>query len=215
MTTQPVTIVFYFDFLCPYTYRTMQWLDMVQQQLGDSLVIEWKYFSLEQNNTKTERTLWEQPDDYEPMIEGRGKRSRALLAFWGAEAARQQGNAAFTRFRKALCQARHCDKLDFSERANVELIAEQAELDMEQFRRDFANRNLLDAIRRDHEEAIAKYRAFGVPTLCFDDEHAIYLKMLTVPPAEDAMPFFQELRQSFTARRWLAEIKRPNPDELQ
>jgi predicted DsbA family dithiol-disulfide isomerase len=215
MTTQPVNITVFFDFLCPYTYRTMQWVDNVKQQLGDGMEVQWKYFSLEQQNTDTpERKLWEQPDDYEPMIPGRGPKSRALLAFWGVEAARQQGDEAFNRMRMALSHARHCDRMDFSQRANVEALAEQVELDMEQFRRDFNDRSLLDVIRRDHQEAIEKYEAFGVPTIAFDELNAVYIKMMKVPSLEDTVAFLNHLRGCWAEREWLAELKRPNPCAL-
>jgi predicted DsbA family dithiol-disulfide isomerase len=216
MTVQPVTLTVFFDFLCPYTYRTMQWIDNLQEQLGDGLVVHWKYFSLEQQNTDNpERKLWEQDDDYEPMIPGRGPKSRALLAFWGVEAARQQGEDAFNRFRVALTNGRHRDRLDFSQRANVEALAEQTRLDMDQFKRDFYDRSLLDVIRRDHHEAIEKYKAFGVPTIAFDELNAVYIKMMKTPTPEDSVPFLHHLRECWARREWLAQLQRPNPCALQ
>ncbi len=210
--TQPINLTVYFDFLCPFAYRTTLWLDQVQQQLGDKLHITWKYFSLEQINTPADSDwkLWEQDEDY---VNPSSKRPdlRALLAFWGAEAARQQGPEAFDRFRRALYRARHEEGLDFSQRANVMAVAEQVGLDLDRFAQDFTNRSLIDALRHDYEEARATYQVFGVPTLCYDKDNAIYLKLAEVPPADDALPLFEELRHSITTRRWLGEIKRPNP----
>lgn len=214
MTTETIHISFYFDFLCPYTYNTTQWIDNIKQEIGDRLLVDWKYFSLEQTNAPPEsgRKLWEQPEDYEPMIPGRGPTSRALLAFWGAEAARQQGAAPFDRFRQALAHARHRERITF-DRPSIEAVAASAELDMERFRQDFNNRDLLDAVRRDHEEAVEKYHVFGVPTICFDEQNAIYIKLTQVPPPEDAAELFYDLRRNYITRHWLAEVKRPNPKQ--
>jgi protein-disulfide isomerase-like protein with CxxC motif len=138
--------------------------------------------------------------------------SRALLAFWAAEAARQQGVAAFDRFRLALFHRRHRDGgIDFSVRENFHPVAHEAGLDLAQFGRAFADRALLEAIQRDYEEARATHKVFGVPTLCYDPDNAIYLKLQQVPPPDDTLPLFEELRRSITTRRWLSEIKRPNP----
>lgn len=213
MTRQPIEVTFYFDFLCPFVYRTTQWIDNLQHQLGDDLIVNWRYFSLEQGNTPDDSDwkIWEQPEDYECVLPKKRQRNRALLAFWAAEAARKQGPEAFGRFRRAVFRARHDERQDISERATLEAAAEKAELDMDRFRRDFADRSLIDVIRRDYEEAREKYNVFGVPTVCFDDENAVYLKLMEVPPLEDTLAVFHDLRNSFLQRRWLAELKRPNP----
>lgn len=211
MTETPIKVTFYFDFLCPFAYRASLWMDEVQQHLGDRLSIDWRYFSLEQINNKAgeEWKIWEQAADYTPQ-NGRNE-SRSLLAFWAAEAARRQGEAAFTSFRRTLYRARHEDKLAFGTRDDLLPSAESAGLDMARFVNDFADRGLLEALRKDHETARAKYKTFGVPTIAFDDDNAFYLKIGQVPPAADALPLFEELRRSLTSRRWLSEIKRPNP----
>ncbi len=211
MTETPIKVDFYFDFLCPFAYRASLWMDEVQQHMGEHLSIGWRYFSLEQINHKAGEKwkLWEQPDDYTPQ-NGRTE-SRSLLAFWAAEAARRQGAPGFTNFRRELYRARHEDKVAFSGREDFLPWAERAGLDMARFTKDFQDRGMLEALRQDHETAHAKYKAFGVPTIAFDDDNAFYLKISQVPPATDALPLFEELRRSLTSRRWLSEIKRPNP----
>lgn len=211
MATESVELTVYFDFLCPFVNRVSLWLDQVQQQRSN-LIITWKFFPLEQVNAPDDEewVLWAQPEDYVSLMGG-NPAYRTLLAFWGAEAARRQGREPFERFRRALLHARHSEELDFSQRANIESIAMKAGLDMARFAQDFTDRSLLDAIRRDYEGARETYKAFGVPTICYDADNAIYLKLMQVPPAAEALQLFDELHQSFTRRRWLAEIKRPNP----
>jgi predicted DsbA family dithiol-disulfide isomerase len=199
------------------TYRTQVWMNMAQEQMGDGLQVDWKYFSLEQSNQPADSTfkLWEQGDTYDHDL-NYDKHMRGLLAFWAAEAARQQGNAAFNAFRTALYDARHQDQLDITSRAAIAQVAAQVGLDMAQFERDFNDRQLLDALRRDHEEATTQYAVFGVPTLLFDGNDALFIKMMTVPAVADTLPLLAELRQSFVRpeRDWLAEVKRPNPGGL-
>ncbi len=210
MAPQPIALTVYFDFLCPFVNRLSLWFDQVEKQRG-GLSVTWKYFSLEQINAPDEDwCLWEQPEDYTSLIGG-SPEYRGLFAFWGAEAARQQSTTAFEQFRRALLHARHSEELDFGLRVNVRGIAAQVGLDMTRFDTDFTDRRLLDVIRRDFEEARNQYKVFGVPTICDDADNAMYLKLTQVPPANDAVPFFDELHRSFTNRPWLAEIKRPGP----
>ncbi|MCU0490825.1 MAG: DsbA family protein [Chloroflexaceae bacterium] len=211
MSAQPISITFYFDYLCPFAYRTVQWISQVQEQLGDGLSVNWKYFSLEQINTPADSDwkVWEQDEGY--TRPNGSPEYRSLLAFWAAEAVRQQGPALFLRFHHALYHARHRDKLDFANREGIAAVAASVGVDMERFNQDFHDRGMLEALRESHEQARAQYQAFGVPTICFDAENAIYLKLMEVPPADDAVALFHELHQSITARRWLAEVKRPNP----
>lgn len=218
MTTPPRTLTVYFDFLCPFAYRTSFWVDMLAEQLGAALQVEWNYFSLEQHNTPAERNwnIWEQTDDYESPASYDAKWDmRGLLAFWGAEAARQQGAEAFNRFRRTLYAARHRDKLAFT-RPAVTDVAARSELDMARFEADFANRSLLDVLRQHHTEARDTYAVFGVPTILFDGQNPLFLKTMSIPPAEEVVPLFEELQQSFLnpRREWLAEVKRADPGKL-
>lgn len=209
---QPLTITIYFDFLCPFAYRAAQWIDHIQTQLGTDLIVHWKYFSLEQVNTPATSgwKIWEQPDIY---LDHRGNEPnhRGLLAFWGAESARQQGHQAFDRFRATLFHVRHRDNGDIGQRSTIEAVASQVDLDIARFQQDFTDHRMLETLRRDFEEARSTYQVFGVPTLAFDNENAIYLKLMELPPADDRLPLFHDLHRSITSRRWLAEIKRPNP----
>ena len=61
----------FFDVLCPYAWRTSRWLDLVVAQ-RPSVVIEWRYFSLEQINTPADSDwkIWNQTHDYAGAKEG-------------------------------------------------------------------------------------------------------------------------------------------------
>jgi predicted DsbA family dithiol-disulfide isomerase len=215
MIIQPMNLTVYFDILCPFAYRVSQWLDLARQQADEQLTIDWRYFSLEQMNAPegTDWKLWEQTEDYENP-NGRGPENRALLAFWSLEAARQQGSEPFNRLRAALYRARHTEKRDISQRSIIEPLAAQADLDMQRFQRDTHDRSLLDAIRRDYDTAREQHGVFGVPTFSFNDENVFFVKLMQVPPAEDALSLLHDLHQNCSHRPWLAELKRPRPGEL-
>jgi predicted DsbA family dithiol-disulfide isomerase len=209
--SSPTEITVFIDVLCPFAYRASQWLDRLQQQRPGALAIDWRLFSLEQVNTPADSDwrIWQQAADY-PGRPGSNPRYRALPAFWALAAAQRQGSAAFDAVRRALFDARHGDGLDLVDLAGIRAVVSGCGLDMARYDADIADRAVLDQLRVDHEVAVAHYRAFGVPTICFDDQHAIYLKLALVPPDDDAWPFFEELRRSITGRPWLSEIKRPN-----
>ncbi|GIW03921.1 MAG: hypothetical protein KatS3mg059_0541 [Thermomicrobiales bacterium] len=90
----------YFDYGCPYVHAAAVWLRAVQHQLGERLIIRWRYFPLEQVNSGEgpDWKLWEQPSDF---------KSRGRDAFHAAIAARQQGEDAFQRFHYALLDLKH------------------------------------------------------------------------------------------------------------
>ncbi|HMP42227.1 MAG TPA: DsbA family protein, partial [Roseiflexaceae bacterium] len=201
MTRSPLELTVFIDFLCPFAYRASQWFDLLEEQRPNALAIRWRYFSLEQINTPADMDwrIWEQPADYAGRP-GSSPNHRALHAFWAAEAARRQGDAAFNTFRSALFHARHRDKIDFSDQAAIAAVARSAGLDMDRFATDSTDRSALDALCRDHEDSRAMYQAFGVPTICFDAQHAIYLKLAEVPPAEAAWPFFDDAHRDFAQR---------------
>ncbi|NJL34263.1 MAG: hypothetical protein HC893_10850 [Chloroflexaceae bacterium] len=68
MTQPSISISVFFDFLCPYAYRTAMWLDQVRDKMVDrDFEINWRYFSLEQVNLPagSDWKVWEQADEYE------------------------------------------------------------------------------------------------------------------------------------------------------
>jgi predicted DsbA family dithiol-disulfide isomerase len=198
----------YFDYLCPYAWRASRWLDLVVAQRPD-VAITWRYFSLEQVNTPADSDwrLWEQSIDFR----GRNGWTTGLHAFWASEAVRQQSEALFLAFRTAVYDARHEDKMDIGVPENLAGVAERIGVDMQQYQRDTQDRSLLATLQRDHEYAKQTYDCFGVPTLCFDDKNAVYVKLSEIVSEVDALPVFDDITRQFTQRPWLAELKRPNP----
>ena len=174
----------------------------MKEAYGDRLRVEWHSFPLEQVNSTQgpEWKIWEQPDEY---------KSRGLWAFRGGEAARLQGKELFERFHMALLRARHVEKRDI---ANPEVLIEvalEAGLDVDRFRQDLPNRNLLAKIGEDYVQGVKGHGVWGTPTLVFNGRRAAYLKVRPAPPPEEAVKLFEELFDILYRRPYVVEVKRP------
>lgn len=170
--------------------------------MGPKLTINWKYFSLEQVNSQQgdQWKIWEQPEDYP---------SRGLRAFWAAEAARRQGETAFSCFHIALLRARHEQRRDIADMNTLIEVAESADLEMTQFQKDLSDRQLLARLAEDHTFAVETLGVFGTPTLVFPERQAVFLKISPLPSPEECLSVFTELRQLAERRQYIQEVKRP------
>jgi len=173
--------------------------------MGPKLTITWKYFSLEQVNNEQgpHWKIWKQPEDYP---------SRGLRAFRAAEAARQQGETTFLSFHSALLRARHEQHQDIADIDTLTEVAKSVGLEMDRFRRDISNRKLMTKLGEDHTLAVEKLGIFGTPTLIFPERQAVFLK-LSSPPPEESLSVFTELHNLVEQRRYIKEIKKPEPPD--
>ncbi len=194
----------YFDYLCPYVYNAAVWLQRVKEDIGTRLNVNWRYFSLEQINNPqgSQWKIWEQSEDYA---------SRGLHAFWAAEAARRQGEAAFDCFHIALLRARHENHQDIADVNTLAEVAESVGLEMTRFQKDIVDRQLLAKLAEDHTFAEEILGVFGTPTLVFPERQAIFLKMSSPPSLEECLSVFNELNHLADQRRFIQEVKRPQP----
>ena len=107
------------------------WLDQVKKEYGDNLQINWRHFSLQQINSR-------EGDDWKVWNEMGVREAAALLASVAGEAAKRQGDPeAFDRFHLGLLTARHAgDRVPLNQDDPLIAIAEEAGLDVEQFKKD-------------------------------------------------------------------------------
>ncbi len=170
--------------------------------MGSPLVINWKYFSLEQVNRRQGhgRKIWELPED-SPAL--------GLRAFRAAEAARCQGETAFNGFHMALLEEKHGRKSDIDDMKVIIRVAQRLGLEMDRFREDFSRCQSLDRLAEEHTFAVEKLGIFGTPTLVFPDGQAIFLKMSPPPSPEESLAVFRELSNLTCHRSNILEIKRP------
>jgi predicted DsbA family dithiol-disulfide isomerase len=200
-TPEAIRIEVFGDYSCPFVYAAAAWLRDVEAGLDSPLDITWRWFSLEQVNSKEgpEWKVWERPD---------GFTSRALPAFSAGEAARRQGADAFRRFHFALLSAKHVEEKPLEDPATIDDAARGAGLDLERLHRDMADPAILDTLARDHEDGMAR-GVFGTPTVFFDDGQGFFLKMRPAPPAGEAAGVFQSLRGIIVGHPNIKEVKRP------
>ncbi len=182
------------------------WLDQVKQEYGDNLQINWRHFSLEQINSRNDPDwkVWEQMDKRE---------ARALLASVAGEAAKRQGNPeAFDRFHLGLLTARHAGgRIPLNEDDPLIALAAGAGLNVEQFKRDLDDPDVLAAVVADHEAATTGDNGiFGTPTFLFENGHTAYMKTF-IPPEGEAVEVFDSFVSLFGGRTYIGEIKSPQP----
>lgn len=175
------------------------WLRDVNSQMNGALDVDWRYFSLEQVNSKEGEDwhVWDQPEEA----------TRSLAAFKGAEAARRQGAAAFERFHHALLEARHKRDQPLT-RETVEDAASDSGLDIERFRQAMAAADILASLARDHQEAVGRH-VFGTPTIFFAEGTGAYLKMKPASSGPEALRVYETFRQLVAVDLNIGEIKRP------
>jgi 2-hydroxychromene-2-carboxylate isomerase len=141
-------LTFYFDPLCPWAWRTSRWIREVQSR--QPLEVEWKLFSLGLNNNNSTAEM------LAPL--------RALVL-----ARREGGNQAVGRLYKALGDATHEKGLKPWEAGVWESIfpkaLAKAELSPSLFTAAQADPSTLEDLKTEHQEAVDKYQAYGVPWL--------------------------------------------------
>lgn len=175
-------------------------LQRVREQ-GRDVRLRWRYFSLAQVNSA--RPRWKAWKTRE-KVPGND-------AFRAAEAAREQGEAAFERFHRALLEARHVERQDIDDRAVLAAVAERAGLDADRFQADFRAAGLA-ALGRDHSEAVERYGVFGTPTFVIPESGlAAYVRIRPAPEGPAALETWDEVLDAI-GRPYVLEIKRPTPN---
>ena len=174
----------------------------MKEEIGSSLAVEWRYFSLEQANNQQgpHWKIWEQPEEYV---------SRGLAAFRAAEASRRQGVAAFDSFHIALLRARHEQSRDI---ANIDTLIEVAQsvgLETTRFQKDISDGQLLAKLAESHTFATETLGIFGTPTLVFPGKQAVFLKMSPPQTPEECLSVFTNLSHLIEQTPCIQEIKRP------
>jgi predicted DsbA family dithiol-disulfide isomerase len=195
----PTSFDVFFDYLCPFVYRVARMLDEVRSSGSRPIEVRWRYFSLTQVNSKDDGwTLWDAPTS--ETVRGR-------LAFKAAEAARRQGR--FNDLHMPLLEARHRDRLDLDDETVIERVASDAGLDVERFVADLSAPGILDAVARDHREAVGEHGVFGTPTFLFANGASAYVRLAGPVDDGDAVGVFDRLMSIAAGEPRILEIKRP------
>ena len=197
-------IIFYFDYLCPFANRLRQLLEGLKQSGNLDADIKWKTFSLEQNNSQKgpDFKIWEHPDTPSMSV-------RALAA---SKAVLKQGEQAFLSFHHALFNARHGDGKKIGKQEVIAEIGKACGIDVSRMEKDLTEKECWAAVGHDHDEARGIHNIFGVPTLIFPKGRPVYIKLTSLPTAEDEQVSLLHLIKDMAEERpYLMELKRPDP----
>lgn len=193
----------YFDYICPFSWRGAELAEMVAEPLG--LEFDWHPYSLYQGNYQGENgwRLWHDPLPADAQDGGKG-----LLPFLASNAAREQGEALYNRFRLALARAYHRGGRPYSKRTCFE-VAGEVGLDMTAFARDLISPAQRERLAKDHEEAAAA-KVSGTPTFHFGSGQVAYLRLSALPQTpEEAVGLFRGYKDVLEHYPYLQAIRRP------
>jgi predicted DsbA family dithiol-disulfide isomerase len=189
----------YFDFLCPFVYRASVMLKNVRDSGERDIEVTWRYFSLTQVNSKDDGwTVWDAPS---------AERVKGRLAFKAAEAARRQGR--FDDLLPRLLHARHRERLDIEDAGVIERVADETGLDLDRFRADIADPDIIRALAGDHQHAVSQHGVFGTPTFVFRNGSSAYVRLADAPEPADSLRIFERMVAIASDEPAILEIKRP------
>jgi len=192
---RPTSVDFHFDIMCPYAYQTSLWIRNVRDETG--LDIRWKFFSLEEVNREEGRKHpWERAWSYGWSMMRIGallrRRDMDLLDRWYAEAGR----------------ALHVDGRKPHRPEVAEEILAAMGLDPGLVAEAIDDPTTGDEVLAEHERVVDK-GGFGVPTLFFEDDQALFGPVLVDPPAGDAAVRLWDLTVGWLEFPHVYEVQRP------
>ena len=193
--TTPSSINFHFDPLCPLAWRTFLWIREARNVR--SLDITWRFFSLEVVNRK---------EGVIPDFQNDGS--------WAAErtlalARRLGSNDAVERLYTTLGAAQHGRRESIKDKTVIQAAAKQANLDPSIVETALADERTIQDVLADHEDAVRRYRAFGVPTIAFQGSDVGFYGPIIqfVPRGEEAGEMWDHLEWALRQPN-LFELKR-------
>jgi predicted DsbA family dithiol-disulfide isomerase len=152
--TTATNIDFHFDPACPLAWRTALWVREARKMRP--LHVNWRFFSLEVVN-RAEGTK----PDY--RRDGSWASMRAL-----ALARRRGGNEAVERLYLSLGTTQHWRRENIREYPVIQDALLKAELDPALLEEALEDETTIEDVLADHQLAVRRYRAFGVPTIAIE-----------------------------------------------
>jgi protein-disulfide isomerase-like protein with CxxC motif len=113
-------------------------------------------------------------------------KAKDLLALAAGEVARDQYPDHFLEAHLALFKARHDDGLDLRVPEVVAGVLDSTGLPGEKVLAEVESGAPVQEIRRAHEEAVSRWKVFGVPTFVLDDR-AVFVRLMSRPEGDAAL----------------------------
>jgi predicted DsbA family dithiol-disulfide isomerase len=200
-TVQPPSEVdFYFDTMCPFAFHTSLWIREVRRLTG--LVINWRFFSLEEINRKEDQKHpWERPIAY-------GWTPLRIAAHL-----RRQDPDLCDRWYLACGTALHIEgRRPYERDVAVELLAGIG-VSAEAWDDALADHTTHDDVRADHEHATSQLGGFGVPIIVAPQSRAVFGPVVVPAPMGDDALVLWQLVVAYGRFPGLYEIKTPKTDD--
>jgi hypothetical protein len=126
----------------------------------------------------------------------------------GALIRRELGNDALDRWYEAVGNAFFHDGIKTQVRELHAKVIADAGFDASFVERAVADESTLDEVREEHQDAVTRYGAHGVPTLILQPDYAVYGPVVVpAPMGEDAVALWDLVRAS--PRFQLYELRHP------
>jgi len=199
----PVTSVdFHFDIMCPWAYQASIWMREVRDRLG--LQVRWRFFSLEEiNRAEGKKHPWQREWSYGWSM----MRVGALL--------RRIDPVLLDRWYLTAGSALHVDGNKPHRREVAEALIGRLGLDPALVGRAIDDPSTHDEVRADHDR-VTRLGGWGVPTLVFGDDQALFGPVLIEPPSGEAAVRLWRLLTGWLEFPNLYEVQRPKrPADLQ
>ncbi len=190
------------DLMCPWAYQSCRWLRTIRAETG--LDVDWRWFSLEEiNHTEGKKHPWERPWAWGWSL--------LRIAAW----LRRDSAEAADRWCAAAGKALHEDGRKVHTPDVAREVLAEAGLDPRAVDAAIADDTTHDDVRADHDRVV-HLGGFGVPTLIFPGEHALFGPVVREAPTDPAdalrlwdlvtgwleFPSLYEMRRPKTADDW-------------
>jgi 2-hydroxychromene-2-carboxylate isomerase len=191
----PTSVDFHFDIMCPYAYQTSLWMREVRDRFG--VEVGWRFFSLEEiNRQEGKKHPWEREWSY--------GWSMMRIGAW----LRRKDMALLDRWYEAAGRALHVDGRKPHRPEVAAVILEEMGLDGGIVEEAISDPTTGDEILAEHERVVSR-GGFGVPTLLFADDQALFGPVLVNPPTGEAAIRLWELVCGWLEFPHLFELQRP------
>jgi 2-hydroxychromene-2-carboxylate isomerase len=193
MTTTSVD--FHFDIMCPYAFQTSLWMREVRDQL--ELDVRWRFFSLEEvNREEGKKHPWEREWSYGWSMMRVGALLRRIDPVLLDQWYRLSGTALHVEGRKP------------HRREVAEHLVSEMGLDPALVGQAMEDPTTSEEVKEEHERVIG-LGGWGVPTLVFDGDHALFGPVLIEPPTGPAAVRLWDLVTGWLEFPHLYELQHP------
>lgn len=197
MANKPIQISVWSDYVCPFCYLELPYLDRLKEEFGDEVKIDWRAFELRPDLVPTLdpdgeylHRVWDQ--SVYPMAANRGMdlrlppvQPRSRKAFEAVESAREAGR--FGEMHEALFRAFFQAGRDLADTGTLVEIGASIGLDADELRQALEDSRFAGKVLADERQA-EKIGIRGVPSMVMSNGEQAFLLTGAQP--------YEELRQA-------------------